>query len=467
MTTLLFFPNQLFDVSHVRALLKKHPDTSTIFVWEDPLFFGLREGESGYPAHIPLNSIRLAYQYVGDRLLAERIRKHFPTKDVRVIPMQEIPNETKKLLSKQVAFFDPCDALVLRKFPRAIVTPSPQFVLSAEECMAYARNAKGKQLMHRPFFNFVKSRMHFLEGVGNTDKDNRKPIPDAEVAAAPSVYVRVTSRRALWKAADEFVATYFPHAPGPPTSAAAAKLPVTPSDANAWLRKFIDERFAKFAPYEDAIASGNPWLYHSGISIFLNNGLLTPADVKAVLPNTPETEAFARQVFGWREYARMYYLTAPIARVRQNVFGHKGKLDASWYSAGLSALPPIVQEAVDDAWNMGYLHHIRRLMVVSNYMTLHAIHPDEVYKWMFAFALDAWPWVMVFNVYSMGTWSDGGYAMRKPYVSSSAYLRKMARLPKNKWSDEWDAAYKAFLTKNATHLRHTLLVWQAQKLVAA
>lgn len=61
-------------------------------------------------------------------------------------------------------------------------------------------------------------------------------------------------------------------------------------------------------------------------------------------------------------------------------------------------------------------------------MTLTHVHPDRVYAWMYEFSLDSWDWVMVFNVYSMGTWSDGGYSMRKPYISGANYLQKMARV---------------------------------------
>jgi len=477
MTTAIFFPNQLFDLPHVRALVKKHANIHTILVWEDPAFFGIRDGETGYPSRIPLNRLRLAYQYVADRLFADRVRAAFGAKiKVTVVPM----HEAKKPPAGPVVFYDPCDLLISRKFATAAIETSPQFILTADECVAYAKGKK--RLMHRPFFDYVKMRMGgFLEGVASTDEANRASIPASEAAAAPPPYVQLRTAppiAKLWADAYNFVDKEFPNAPGGPPlhTPPPLPLPLTPSEAIAWFKKFIKERMSKFAMYEDAIASGQPWLYHSGISIFLNNGLLTPADVRKNLPaNSPSLEAFARQVFGWREYARMYYLTVPHNIARKNVFKHKAAaLSQNWYKAQSqpssfppvvqeavkpSSFPPVVQEAVNDAWNMGYLHHIRRLMVVSNYMTLHGTHPDEVYKWMFAFALDAWPWVMVFNVYSMGTWSDGGLAMRKPYISSSSYIRRMARLSasRQQWAEDWDADYAAFLKKNKTALQHTIL----------
>jgi len=92
---------------------------------------------------------------------------------------------------------------------------------------------------------------------------------------------------------------------------------------------------------------------------------------------------------------------------------------------------------------MGYLHHIRRLMVMSNAMTLWRVHPDEVYRWMHEFALDAYEWVMVFNVYAMGTYGDGGRATRKPYVSSTAYLKRMSRERGGDWEREWNERWNA------------------------
>lgn len=431
--------------------MKKHK-VDRILMWEDPAFFGIRDGEKGYPTRIPLNRMRIAYQYVADRIFVERVRAA-TVSTIDIVPM----NKAKKIPAGPIVFYDPCDVLMVRKFKGATIEKSPQFILSTQQCVEYAKGRK--RLMHHHFLNFVKRNMGFLEGVASTDADNRKPIPKEEADAAPLPYVSVQSNKELWKEAYAFIDQEFPNAPGP-RNTMTNDIPLTPSEAMTWLQKFFKERMTKFAKYEDAIAKDRPWLYHSGISIFLNNGLITPQDVRNKLPkNSPSLEAFARQLFGWREYTRMYYVVVSPDTARLNIFNHKPKaLSRDWYKVSEdSSFPPIVQDAVNDAWNMGYLHHIRRLMVLSNYMTLHGVHPDEVYKWMFAFALDSWSWVMVFNVYSMGTWSDGGHAMRKPYVSSSSYLRRMAHLPKGKWSDEWDDAYKAFLKKHKKALQHTIL----------
>lgn len=47
----------------------------------------------------------------------------------------------------------------------------------------------------------------------------------------------------------------------------------------------------------------------------------------------------------------------------------------------------------------GYAHHIERLMVLGNAMSLLRVHPDEVYQWFMEMFIDAYDWVMVPNVY--------------------------------------------------------------------
>jgi deoxyribodipyrimidine photolyase-related protein len=131
-------------------------------------------------------------------------------------------------------------------------------------------------------------------------------------------------------------------------------------------------------------------------------------------------------------------------------------LPNGWYNTNGVGVS-IIDSAIRDAWQYGYLHHIRRLMVVANFMTLSGIHPHQVFAWMYEFSLDSWDWVMVFNVYSMGTWSDGGHAMRKPYVSGSNYLRKMAHMKDKEELQMWDEMFEAFVKKHAHILLHTQL----------
>ena len=70
------------------------------------------------------------------------------------------------------------------------------------------------------------------------------------------------------------MAAEFSDAPGDPRSFA---WPTTHAEALAHLDHFLAERFRLFGPYEDALSTDHPYLYHALITPMLNVGLLTPA----------------------------------------------------------------------------------------------------------------------------------------------------------------------------------------------
>lgn len=207
----------------------------------------------------------------------------------------------------------------------------------------------------------------------------------------------------------------------------------------------------------------------------MNMGLILPSDVvgyvmkdkTAARTQINNVEGFLRQVMGWREYSRFYYeFVAPSIYLR-NVFKQKARLRLAspWYGKNGAIGIKVVDDAITDAWKYGYLHHIRRLMVLSNFMTIKGIHPDDVFAWMYEFSLDSWDWVMVFNVYSMGTWSDGGHAMRKPYISSASYLIKMTYMRAGKEVGIWNDLFHAFLRKHSQILLRTQLAGLVRKIM--
>jgi len=97
-------------------------------------------------------------------------------------------------------------------------------------------------------------------------------------------------------------------------------LPVTRDQAVNALQLFIEKRLSHFGDYQDAMIQGQPWMYHSHISFYLNCGLLLPIEcVKAaeIAYNQSKcslnsAEGFIRQILGWREYVRgIYWLKMP------------------------------------------------------------------------------------------------------------------------------------------------------------
>ena len=78
-----------------------------------------------------------------------------------------------------------------------------------------------------------------------------------------------------------------------------------------------------------------------------------------------------------------------------------------------------------------YVHHIERLMYLSNWMLMNNIHPKEVYRIFMEWAIDAYEWVMFPNIFGMGIHSVGTLMMNRPYFSSSNYIFKMSNYKKS------------------------------------
>ncbi|WPF81279.1 cryptochrome/photolyase family protein [Sanguibacter sp. 4.1] len=244
-----------------------------------------------------------------------------------------------------------------------------------------------------------------------------------------------------------WVAAEFPDAPGDPQLFA---WPTSADEAREHLDEFVRERLHDFGPYEDAISTEHPFIAHSLLTAALNIGLLDPRDVlQAVLDGADEStplasvEGFVRQVIGWREYMRATYRVYGRRMRTSNYLGHTHALGDGWWDATTGLEP--VDLVISRVLATGYAHHIERLMVLGNAMSLLRVDPDEVYLWFMEMFIDAYDWVMVPNVYAMSQFAAGTAITTKPYVSGSSYLRKMSDLPPGEWRADWDGLYWAFV----------------------
>ena len=144
---------------------------------------------------------------------------------------------------------------------------------------------------------------------------------------------------------------------------------------------------------------------HSCISPLLNLGLLTPQYVierttdisnKLSIPLN-SLEGFLRQVIGWREFIRGIYQAKSEVQEAKNFWNHNKSLSRSWYegTTGIEPLDDCIKTTLSD----GYIHHIPRLMILSNLMNLCEVHPKSIYQWFMEMYIDSSEWVMVPNVY--------------------------------------------------------------------
>ncbi|WP_440998450.1 cryptochrome/photolyase family protein [Fodinibius sp. SL11] len=207
---------------------------------------------------------------------------------------------------------------------------------------------------------------------------------------------------------------------------------VTRKQALQLLDEFIEQRLADFGLYEDAMATDEPTLFHSTLSLYLNNGLLLPWEIcersicayKDGKVPINSVEGLIRQVLGWREFVHIYY-EAMMPEIRDtNFMNFENPLPKIFWSGDTDM--HCMQQSLEPVIEQGYSHHIQRLMVLSNFSNLTKTDPRELNKWFWLAYVDAYEWVVLPNVLGMSTFADGGVLASKPYVSSGNYINKMS-----------------------------------------
>ena len=145
-------------------------------------------------------------------------------------------------------------------------------------------------------------------GEWNFDKENRKALP----ARLDSPKRRRFEPDAATREVMTLVGERFAHHFGDLEPFGWA---VTRADALEALEHFISACLPLYGDYQDAMKVGEPFLYHSIISPYLNCGLLTAREVcvaaerafRAGHAPLNAVEGFIRQILGWREYVRAIY----------------------------------------------------------------------------------------------------------------------------------------------------------------
>jgi len=283
-----------------------------------------------------------------------------------------------------------------------------------------------------------------LGGKWSLDKANRRSLPkNLEIPTAFAIEENLHVAVAKPEIATSFS--------GNPGELGSFNWPTTHEEASQLLDHFLARKFTYFGPYQDAISSTEPFLFHSLLSPALNTGLLTPSVViQRALEYADDNEiplesveGFVRQIIGWREFLSVIYSREYVRETKTNFWEHRRSMPKAFY-VGETGLEP-VDKAVNRAREYGYAHHIERLMVLGNAMLLLELDPYAVYRWFMELFIDAYDWVMVPNVYGMSQYADGGLFATKPYISSSNYLRKMSNFPRGEWCSIWDSLYWRFI----------------------
>ena len=306
------------------------------------------------------------------------------------------------------------------------------FFSSREE---FAEHARGrKQLRLEYFYRPLREKFGVLMedgepagGQWNFDAENRGAFPKGGPGKLPAP-MRFTPDKTTGAVIDLVNARFASH----PGSLDDFDWPVTPADARAALDDFLAHRLANFGRYQDAIWTGEPWLYHARLSQALNMKLLDPRDVVAGAERAwragqaplEATEGFIRQVLGWREYVRgIYWQFMPEYETRNTLDADRPLPNFYWTA---TTEMNCLKDALSQTLRYGYAHHIQRLMVTGLFAMLAGVRPQDVHRWYLAVYVDAVEWVELPNTLGMSQFADGGVMASKPYCATGAYIDRMS-----------------------------------------
>lgn len=311
------------------------------------------------------------------------------------------------------------------------VLPDTRFLSNKIEFASWV-NGK-KQLRMEFFYREMRKKYSILMekdgkptgGEWNYDKENRKPPKSG--MRSPS---RISHKKSvILKDVLTLVKASFNHHFG---KLEPFHYAVTRAQAMMELEHFIKHCLPQFGDYQDAMVSGQPYLYHSLISSYLNAGLLLPLEICKMAESAYRAghaplnavEGFIRQILGWREYIRgIYWHFMP-------EYGERNHLNATrplphFYWGGPTHMF-CIREVVAHTAEHAYSHHIQRLMVTGNFALIAGLDVKAVQEWYLAVYSDAYEWVEMPNTLGMALFGDGGVVASKPYAASGKYIHRMS-----------------------------------------
>lgn len=305
-----------------------------------------------------------------------------------------------------------------------------RFIVSLAEFRDWAQGRK--QLRMEYFYRDVRRRSGLLMdgdapvgGQWNLDHENRKRLPKTLVPPPRLLPEPDELTRDVMRLVEARFGNHF-------GDLEPFVFATTRAGAEAARDHFIDDILPGFGDYQDAMASGEPWMWHSLLSMYLNCGLLDPLDVcqraerawKASRAPLNAVEGFIRQIIGWREYVRgLYWLKMPAYRDTNALEADRALPDFYW--TGETRMR-CMSEAIGQTRRQAYAHHIQRLMVTGNFALIAGFDPSEVNEWYLAVYADAYEWVELPNTHGMALYADGGVLASKPYAASGNYISKMS-----------------------------------------
>lgn len=395
--------------------------------------------EAGYVPHHPM---KIAFLFTAMRKFAAQLREQGWTVAYTALDdpnnAGSIPGEllrraeetgADKILATEPGEFRLIAALQDTPLDVTLL-PDDRFLCSHAEFADWAEGRKALRMEY--FYREMRRKTGLLMdgdkpegGQWNYDHDNRKPArPDLFRKGPPKARGDDVLAEVLDLVEAQFGDNFGALRPFPYQTDRAGALRA--------LDHFIEHALPDFGAYQDAMLQDDPHLYHAVIALYLNAGLLGVLEIckKAEAAyhsgHAPlnSVEGFIRQIIGWREFMRGIYFREGPDYTRRNALNHQRKLPALYW--GAETKMNCMAQAIGQTGEIGYAHHIQRLMVTGNFALLAGVNPAHVHEWYLAVYVDAYEWVEAPNVIGMSQFADGGVVGSKPYVSSGAYIDRMS-----------------------------------------
>ncbi len=210
------------------------------------------------------------------------------------------------------------------------------------------------------------------------------------------------------------------------------EMPVSVEDSRIALKDFVERRLPDFGKFQDAMWTGEPYLFHSRLSGLMNLKILDPRVVLSAVEDAyhdghaplAAVEGFVRQIIGWREYVRGVYWTYMPKYIDGNALRAEEPLP-NFYWTGETDMN-CLRHVIGQTLEYGYAHHIQRLMITGLYSLMFGVRPVDIHRWYLAVYWDAVEWVEMPNTIGMSQYSDGGMMGSKPYIATGKYISRMS-----------------------------------------
>ncbi|MBX9747614.1 MAG: cryptochrome/photolyase family protein [Hyphomonadaceae bacterium] len=389
---------------------------------------------------------KIAFVFAAMRAFAARLRADGVT--VRYVALDDAGNSgsLRGELQRAIAELKPVEVVTteagehrlaqdMETWETAIGLPvevreDTRFIASHAAFRAWAQGRK--QLRMEYFYRLMRTETGILMdgdepagGRWNFDAENRKPAKADLFMPAPPRFAPDGETAAALKLVGERFGNHF-------GDLEPFWFGVTHEQAEQALAHFLREALPRFGDYQDAMLSGEPFLYHSVISMYLNAGLLDARDIchraeaeyRSGRAPLNAVEGFIRQILGWREYVRGIYWREGPDYMRRNALG--ATRDLPWFYWSAETDMACMAAALGQTKTEAYAHHIQRLMITGNFAMLAGVDPFQVHEWYLAVYADAYEWVEAPNTIGMSQFADGGLLASKPYAASGAYIDRMS-----------------------------------------